>query len=467
MFYTRGSSDDYDRLARISGDSGWSWDNLQPYIRRNEKWTKPADQHDTDGQFDPAVHGFSGMTFVSLPGFPQEIDDRVIKTTHQLNHEFPFNRDMNSGTPLGLGWLQSTIGGGTRSSAATSYLSANATQRSNLHILLETRVTRILSTTRDQLSMRAVEVLSSSGTLTVANASKEVILSAGTIGTPTILLHSGVGNKEELEQLGITSILNLPDVGRNLTDQPVISVNWATTSQSPFDGLLTNTTLEAQELAVWQTNRTGPLVTVGINHVAWLRLPDNSPILNEFLDPSAGPNTPHIELAIGSGMASFFPGHFVGVGAATVTPLSRGTVKLGSSDILAGPLIDPAMLSSKFDVQALREAIKSAKRFFAAPAWKDFVLGVVGPVANATTDQELEDFVRSTAFPSGHVVGTAAISAQGAPHGVVDPDLRLKHVSGVRIVDASVLPFVTCGHTQAPVYIIAERAADLIKNDWK
>lgn len=124
MFYTRGSSDDYDRFARVTGDPGWSWDNIQPYIRKvralkmkppfqvtdlehvalkNERWTSPADQHNTKGQFDPSVHSSSGMTFVSLPGFSQEVDDMVIQTTEQLNHEFPFNLDMNSGNPLGLG----------------------------------------------------------------------------------------------------------------------------------------------------------------------------------------------------------------------------------------------------------------------------------------------------------------------------------------------------------------------------
>ncbi|KAF9450824.1 GMC oxidoreductase [Macrolepiota fuliginosa MF-IS2] len=467
MFYTRGSSDDYNRFAQVTGDPGWSWDNIQSYIRKNERWTSPADQHDTSGQFDPSDHGFSGMTFVSLPGFSQEIDDMVIQTTKQLNHEFPFNLDMNSGKPLGLGWLQSTIGEGARSSAATSYLNLTVIQRQNLHILLETRVTRILPATNGtDLSFRTVELLSDSGAPVLVNASKEIILSAGTIGTPNILLHSGIGDKDELGRLGIASVIDLPDVGKNLTDQPVISINWATTSQNPFDGLLVNATLKATELAVWEQNRTGPMVTVGINHVAWLRLPSDSDILNQFPDPSAGQNTPHLELAIGSGMASFFPGHFVGVGGALVTPASRGTVQLGSNDVLAKPLIDPGMLNSTFDVMALRESIKSAKRFFAAPAWKGFVLGIAGPLANATTDQELESFIRGNVFPSGHIVGTAAMSPQGANHGVVDPDLRLKHASGLRVVDASVMPFVTCSHTQAPVYIIAERAVDLIKNDW-
>jgi choline dehydrogenase len=129
------------------------------------------------------------------------------------------------------------------------------------------------------------------------------------------------------------------------------------------------------------------------------------------------------------------------------------------------------------------ESFKSASQFFDAPAWNGFVLNITGPIAGATTDDELEEIIRSSVFPSGHIVGTAAMSAKDADHGVADPDLKLKHASGLRIVDASVMvsilhkksfsrypslrqPFVTAGHTQAPVYIIAERAADLIKGDW-
>ncbi|EKM77597.1 hypothetical protein AGABI1DRAFT_121979 [Agaricus bisporus var. burnettii JB137-S8] len=467
MFYTRGSSDDYDRFAQITGDSGWSWDSLQPYIQKNEKWTAPADQHDTTGQFNPSVHSTTGMTSVSLPGFPQEIDDMVIETTTQLGNEFPFNLDMNSGKPLGLAWLQSTIGNGARSSAAASYLGDEVTQRSNLHIVLGTRATRILPTQEgngSHTSLRTVELLSSSGETTLITATKEVILSAGTIGTPTILLHSGIGDKIAFESLGMNSVINLPDVGKNLVDHPTMSVSWNTTSTNPFDGLVVNATLKAEQLNVWKDNRTGALTTLGINQVAFLRIPDNSDIFSQFPDPSAGKNSPHIELAIGVRTRNLLAVR--NVDSKRLIQAAEGSVQINSSNPLAMPLIDPGLLSSAFDVKALVQSVKSAIRFFGAPAWDDFVLDIAGPIGSATTDEELEAIIRSSVFPSGHIVGTAAMSATDADHGVVDPDLKLKHASGLRIVDASIMPFVIAGHTQAPVYIIAERAADLIKGDW-
>lgn len=127
---------------------------------------------------------------------------------------------------------------------------------------------------------------------------------------------------------------------------------------------------------------------------------------------------------------------------ALISP-AGGTVQLSSNDILAPPLIDSGLLSSDFDVMAFKESIKSAKRFFAAPAWQEFVLGITGPLANATTDQDVENFIRSGVFSSGHLVGTAAMSAPGANYGVVNPDLRLKRASGLRVVDASVMVSVT------------------------
>ncbi|GLB40421.1 putative aryl-alcohol oxidase [Lyophyllum shimeji] len=136
MFYTRGSSSDFDRFAAVTQDPGWSWNNIQPYIRKNERWTTPADHHNTQGQFDPSVHGFNGINAVSLSGFPQPTDPRVMQTTVQLSQEFPFNQDTNSGNPLGLGWLQTTIDHGKRSSSATSYLGPRVLQtKSNGHTI--------------------------------------------------------------------------------------------------------------------------------------------------------------------------------------------------------------------------------------------------------------------------------------------------------------------------------------------
>ncbi|KAF8965582.1 pyranose dehydrogenase [Flammula alnicola] len=465
MFYTRGSSDDYDRWAAVTGDSGWSWKKLLPYILKNERWSPPADGHSTGGDFDPSVHGFDGLMFVSLPGFPQPIDDMVLNVTKELPSEFPYLLDMNAGRPLGLGWYQGSIGNGTRSSSATAYLTPAFTSRGNLDVLLETKVTRVLSEANSTLSFNSVEIAGSfKGKLT---ARKEVILSAGPINTPHILLNSGIGDRDSLLELGIRSILHLPSVGRNLSDQPTSGISFSVSSNNTLDNLHQNATLQAIALAQWEMNRTGPYVDGGPNFIAWWRLP--ATILKKFNDPSAGPNTPHIELVPGSGASFLLPaqqGHFVGMGPVVGTPASRGSVALNRTDPLGPPLIDLGFYTSEFDIIAMREGIKAAQRFFKAPVWEGYLVEQVIPPANTTTDDMLDDFIRNFTFSTSHAVGTAAMSAKDADYGVVDPDLRVKGASGLRIVDGSVLPFITCGHTQAPVYAIAERASDLIKQAW-
>ncbi|KAG6856866.1 hypothetical protein H0H87_012683 [Tephrocybe sp. NHM501043] len=245
MFYTRGSSSDFDRFAAVTGDDGWSWDKLQIYIRKNERWTAPADHHNTKGQFDPTVHGFEGINAVSLSGFPHATDSRVIQTTSELPNEFPLNLDMNSGNPLGVGWLQSTIKNGERSSSATSYLGPQFINRKNLHVLLNTRVTRLLetptSTDLHRLQTLTVEFANegSPERRKSITATKEVVLSAGTVGTPHILLHSGIGDAAKLRALGIRPIVNLPDVGQNLSDQPALSNMWFVNSNDTLDEFVT------------------------------------------------------------------------------------------------------------------------------------------------------------------------------------------------------------------------------------
>ncbi|KAG6855325.1 hypothetical protein H0H87_004935 [Tephrocybe sp. NHM501043] len=145
------------------------------------------------------------------------------------------------------------------------------------------------------------------------------------------------------------------------------------------------------------------------------------------------------------------------------TPIPGGSVSLKSNNPFDPPVIDLNILSSEFDVFALREGIRSARRFLSAPVWGNYT---ISRISNATTDAELDEYIGKTAGPGLHAVGTAAISPKGAGYGVVDPDLGVKGVRGLRVVDASVLPIVPAGHTQAAVYVVAERAADLIKNSW-
>ncbi|KAJ7049723.1 aryl-alcohol-oxidase from pleurotus Eryingii [Mycena amicta] len=470
MAYTRGSKEDFDRVANDVDDQRWSWDALLPYWKKTERFTPPADNHNTTGQFDPAVHGFNGINSVTLSGFPTEIDSKVIGTT-SLEGEFPFNLDMNSGYPLGIGYTQMTVLNGSRSSSATSYLAPNFIARSNLQILLHARVTRILPTATNDF--RTVEFRDARGQIFNLTATKEVILSAGSVNSPTILMHSGIGNSTLLSSLGITPLHNLPSVGKNLSDHPLFPVTWTVNSTNgTFDPIFQNTDVFTQVLTQWTNTKTGRVGAEPITQLGWLRVPDNSSIFQTFPDPSAGPNTAHFELLFTNGFVGFQAtpptGSYLDIAVAVVSTASRGSITISGNDPLAPPLIDPNFFDSEIDMFFMRSAVRSAFRFAAAQPFAGYITAPWPPngLSSASTDDEVDAFVRAGAGTIFHPVGTAGMSPVGADYGVVDPDLRVKGLNGLRIVDLSVLPRIPAAHTQASAYVIGERAADMIKDSW-
>ncbi|KAJ7353650.1 alcohol oxidase [Mycena albidolilacea] len=467
MAYTRGTRDDFDRYARLVGDEGWSWNRILPYFLKNEKWSPPEDHHKTEGQFNPVVHSTHGLTAVSLGGSEWPIfTSGVIQTTKELPDEFPYNLDTNSGKPLGLGWLQSTIGNGVRSSSATAYLAPEFIRRKNLDVLLHAQVTKLVhpSNVSGKLSFGGVQFQQGTSLFT-ANASKEIILSAGAVGTPTILMHSGIGDRNILDPLGILTVLHLPSVGQNTSDHPIVSASWSVNFNQTLESIVQNTTRFNEVYAQWNESHTGPFAMSATTNVAWLRL--DTSIFGNHTDPSAGPDTPHIEILFTpGGSIGDSPGHFISAGLAAVTPISRGSVTINSSNPLDPPLIDLGLLQNDIDVSVLREGLKPIQRFFNASVWKDYLIAPTRDLENMTTDA-LNDFIRNTAAASWHLVGSATMSPRNADYGVVDPDLLVKGVRGLRIIDASVLPIVPAAHTQAATYALAERGADLVKQRWK
>ncbi|KAJ7692136.1 aryl-alcohol oxidase precursor [Mycena rosella] len=447
MVYTHGSSEEWDRYAKLSGDPGWSWNNIQQYIRKITN---------TTGQFNPLVHSSTGINSVSLPGFSHSFDPRIIATTQENPNQFPFNLDMNSGRPLGLDWQQSTINGGQRSSAATSYLGPSFMSRSNLHVLVNTQVTRIIQTEVDQgkPAFRAVEVTQSeTAPRTTVTALKEVVLSAGSIGTPQILLLSGIGDSKDLSALGIKTILNNPSVERNLTDHPLLINEWYVNLTATYDDIIRNATVAAEDVAQWEQTQMGPLVDPPVAHLVWARVPNDSFSIE---DPSAGPNTAHYELLFGNGWTRFTPvpptGNFMSIVAAVTAPSSRGELTLNTANPFDQPNINPNLLGSDFDLAVMAAAVQAARNFLKANAWDGYII------------RELEDLAAAT--DTAMLKAYTAMSPKGAQFGVVDPDLILKGISGLRVVDASILPIVPSAHTQVPVYIVGERAADLIKTTY-
>ncbi|KAJ7774696.1 aryl-alcohol oxidase [Mycena olivaceomarginata] len=465
MVYTRGSAEEFDRWASFTGDKGWSWNSLLP----TSVSFPPQDHHNTTGQFDPSTHGFTGVNSVSLPGFPSPINDRIIAATSQLEG-YPFNLDMNNGNPIGIGWAQATIQDGERSSSATSYLAPKYLARPNLHVLLNARVTRVVKSPAGDV--RTVEFIQDpnakpTGETFTLTAQKEVILSAGAVGTPNILLHSGIGNSTTLTALGIKPIHNLPSVGQNLTDHPILLLSFLVNSTDTFETADRNATLAAEQFAQWNATRTGPLVNNPPSHIGWFRLPENSSIFDQYEDPSAGPNSAQTELLISNGGIGAPPptGNFVAVIPALVSPTSRGAITLNSSDPLADPLINPNLLGTELDLLLMREATKNAVRFTTAPAWSDYVISPVG--LDPSTDASIESYLRDHVGTIFHPAGSAAMSPKGVSWGVVDPDLKVKGLTGLRVVDLSVTPFIPAAHPQAAAYVIGERASDVIKAAWK
>ncbi|KAF7374108.1 GMC oxidoreductase [Mycena sanguinolenta] len=462
MVYTRGSVDDFNRWAKVTGDEGWSWNSLFPYFLKNEDFSPPQDHHNTKGQYNPAVHGTSGINTVTLSGSPTGIDSMVIDTTKQLSG-YPFNLDMNSGYPIGIGWGQATIKDGARSSSATSYLGPQFINRPNLYVLLNARVTRVLQTSTG--AIRTVEFVQNlNGPKYTLTANKEVILSAGSIGSPNILMHSGIGDSKALGKLGIQSVHNLPSVGQNLTDHSLLFLQFLVNSTNTWDTATHNATLAAQEFAEWNTSRQGPLVDNPLSQIGWLRV--NSTALKGFQDPSAGSNSPHYELIFSNGMIPPPPptGNFLSILPVVVSPASRGAVTLGSSNPIDAPLINPNLLGAEVDLVIMREAVKSAIRYTTAPAWKGYVLSTVG--ITDTSDAGIEAYIRANAGTIYHPVGTASMSPKNAQWGVVNPDLTVKGLTGLRVVDMSVVPFIPASHTQSSAYVIGEKASDLIKQTW-
>ncbi|KAJ6526150.1 aryl-alcohol oxidase-like protein, partial [Mycena vulgaris] len=468
MIYSRGPSEDFDRLASVSGDAGWAWENLQKYIFWNERHVPAWNNRSNAGQYNPLVHG-RGPLLTSLTAIPFELDRRVLQTGADHSDKYPFNLDLNSGDGLGVGWLHTTVGNSARSSSSSAYLHPALDSRSNLDLLLYTQVTHLTSTGATSSTFTGVQVSQNTdGTSSTAL----FILSAGAVGTPQILMLSGVGPKDELEKLGIESVVDLPDVGRNLQDQTILGLQWEANAET-LSGFFNDPAAYDAALARYAENKTGfAAANEVVNTLAFLRLPESSPLLLHG-DPAAGPHSPHFQFAFlvrlqpnGPELATPPTGNYISVAIVVQSPTSRGSLNITSSSAFTYPTIDPAYFTTAFDIGTAVHAVKTLRAFLATSAWDGFLGAPFPAVAALTTDAAIESYVRTWASTLMHPTSTAKISRTTDEGGVVGPDLLVKGAQGVRVVDASILPFAPGGFPQAQVYIIAERAAALIKDTW-
>ncbi|GJE97014.1 aryl-alcohol oxidase-like protein [Phanerochaete sordida] len=472
LAYTRGADEEYDQWANMTGDPGWTWENLAQYYYKSSRLVPPADHHDTTGEVDPADHGY-GPLEISVPGYPSEIDNMVIQTSKAADAEVPYNLDVNSGQTLGLSYLQSTVGSGERSSSATAYIDP-VLHRKNLHVLISNTVTRLIpvKAAGREPSMRKVEfAASSTSPKHTVTARKEVILSAGAVNSPQLLMLSGIGDRDALTAAGVKPLIHLPDVGQHLSDHPYVSSYWTVSSNTTLDNVSRDPAVWDADMAQWLTNRTGQFTATPGNTIAYCRIPEGQLATRNLSDPAPGPNSPHYEMLFADGRsASLNPipptGHYLSINTVLVSPTSVGSVTLQSSDPFTFPRIDPAFLTTDFDAFGMLSAIRAARRYISTEPWSGFVVAPYGDVSTAMTDDEIVAAVRKNIVTIWHPTRTARMAPTDADWGVVDPHLRVKGVQGLRVVDASVIPVIPAGHPIAAIYILAERAADLIKSSW-
>ncbi|TEB26253.1 alcohol oxidase [Coprinellus micaceus] len=453
MTYTRGPASDWDRLASYLGDSSWAWSNIERYFRGNEAFHPPPGGPFTPARFTPSVHGTSGPIGVSLN---QETEWIIPPTLQAAEQE-------SAGS-------SSRSKDGKRSSAATGYLAPPVRQRRNLVIRVDSPATRVVKNGR---RFDTVEYRDASGNTRRATARRDLILSAGVVDTPVLLLRSGLGPAADLRAANISVQVDIPALGKHFIEHIGLPMTWSVNSTLTDDELDRNSTLYAEELAQWRNNGTGRLTQTSLTHIIFGRVGANESIWSDAEvaegDPAGGEGAPHYEQIVSNKWTTLAlpptTGNYIGMTHFVTTPTSRGSITLNPASPAGMPLINPASLSTNWDKFVLRYAIRSTLAYMNAPVWQSFNITPTFDLPLDSSDEEVDAFIRSNAFGGAHGVSTARLGRANTPFGedVVGPDFRVKGVQGLRIVDASVIPFMTNGHSMAPVYIVAERASDVIR----
>lgn len=439
MVYTRGNRRDYDNWAR-QGNPGWGWDDVLPYFKRSEDNSRGAGPY----------HGVDGPLGVSDPAVKHPSAFDFIEAAHR--NGLPHLEDLNTGEPAGCGFLQATIRNGTRQSSYEAFL-APVFPRPNLTIQPNARVRRVLF---DGHQATGAEVLVE-GTLITLFAAREVILSAGTLSSPHLLMLSGIGDGGLLQRYGIPTLVHSPGVGQNLHDHFTARVQVETTSDSSYNRDLLGWRKYMQGLRYLAT-RGGYLAQASSMAAAFLKSsPDAEyPDLQISFRPMTFTIGPSGEMTVDSHNA-------VSATLYHLCPASRGEVSLCTPDPLVPPAFNPNYLSEPEDALALLSGIRQVRSILATEPMKSRILEELFPGPALTTDEQLIDFLQRSGQCAFHPAGTCRMGVDSMA--VVDERLRVRGIERLRVIDASIMPTVTSCNTNAPAIMIGEKGADMIRSD--
>jgi choline dehydrogenase len=419
LVWSRGLARDYDSWER-SGAKGWGFKDVLPTYKAQEDWEGGANQW----------RGAGGPVHIRKPGDPHPTAPAFIEAARQMG--FPVNDDSNGPMRPGAGYINMNIAAdGTRVSSSRAFLRPNL-DRPNLTLLLNTNVTKVVV---DGDRVTGVEIVAADGTKNV-RATREVILSAGTIHGAKLLMLSGIGEATQLRKLGIKSVVNLRGVGQNLQDHVLVSgVVYQYKGRMPDRPADSN----AVEAEVYLSSGVD-------NHSTDINL-----VLEQL--PIA---TPEAAARFGAPPKEGFT-----IAPALVQPTSRGHVRLASADWRDVPIIEVNHLGTDRDLAAIVRAIEVARELGSKAALDSVREAEIVPGPKAMSRQDMIDLARTAAASFGHAVGTAKIGT--GPDAVVDSELRVHGLRGLRVADASVMPSIISGPTNAPAFMIGGRAAELIK----
>jgi len=433
MTYDRGFHSDYDRWAQ-AGNTGWSYAEVLPYFCKLE----------TFAPFDDAWHGQGGPIRVTRAGQDHPFARAFVEAGKQAG--YPYCDDLNGALRDGFGPVDLTVGKGRRSSASSAYLRP-VMSRQNLSVITGAQARRVLVD-----EGRATGIAWQHGSADhTATATREVILSAGAIASPQLLMLSGIGPAAHLADHGIPVVADLPGVGRNLQDHLAAHVKYRSTR--PWSMLrYLNPLRGALAMGQYLAFGTGPLADPGMSVACFVR---SDPTLDE----------PDIKMLLVMALfanngRTLVPQHGFYAHINVARPESTGSITLASADPNAPPVIDQNYNATEHDRRVMREGVRIARHVFGQIAFDEVRGEELAPGAAVQSDEEIDAFIREHAEADYHSIGTARMGSD--PLAVVDAQLRVRGIAGLRVVDASVMPHLPGGNTAIPVAMIAEKAADMI-----
>lgn len=441
MLYLRGHRLDYDRWASI-GNTGWSWDEVLPYFQRAMNTDRPLP---ADGQGGP-------LWVSELPHDP--LSDAFIAAAARAG--IKTTADFNGGDNSGAGYFRMNTHHGQRMSTERAYL-REAIKRPNLKVVSGAQITQILMQGQRAQGVRWVK----DGKVHQLHANNEVVLCAGAIQSPQILQLSGIGPSALLAQHKISTVVDLPGVGENLQDHLQVRPSYRCEGVETLNDVANSQWRSARDYLRYQLTRTGPLATGVYRAGAFLSL-----------DNSAQTDWPNVQIHFG--LVSFdrphqpphpFPG--VTLSACMLRPDSRGRIQIGSADPLARPNIQAGYLSAESDQRLAVQMVRKMREIASQAPLSTYIVQEHEPGSSQQSDAEILDWVRRRAGSIFHPVGTCSMGLGTDPMSVVDSRLRVHGVQGLRVVDGSVMPHIVSGNTNAPIIMLAEKAADMILQDLK